>query len=77
MSTPASRNSPKSWPNLPVALARSWVVPLDDWTSSLADWLRPAAAWFRLTCASWKLFPLGGNWRREGEEGINEEKNKS
>lgn len=46
MSTPASRKLLKSCPNLLVALARSWVVPLDAWTTSLADWFRPAATSF-------------------------------
>lgn len=67
MSTPASRNSLKSLPNLPEALARSWVVPREDCTSSLADWLSPAAAWLRLAWASWKLLLLGGNYGKVEE----------
>lgn len=62
MSTPASRKLLNSCPNLLVALARSWVVPLDDWTTSLADWFRPAATSLRWAWTSWKLFPLDGNY---------------
>lgn len=62
MSTPASRKLLKSCPNLLVALARSWVVPLDDWTTSLADWFRPAATSFSWAWTSWKLLPLDGNY---------------
>lgn len=63
MSTPASRKLLKSCPNLLVALARSWVVPLDAWTTSLADWLRPAATSLSWAWTSWKLLPLDGNYR--------------
>lgn len=65
MSTPASRKLLKSCPNLPVALARSWVVPLDAWTTSLADWFRPAATLLSLAWTSWKLLPLDGNYSRK------------
>lgn len=64
MSTPASRKLLKSCPNLLVALARSWVVPLDAWTTSLADWFRPAATSLSWAWTSWKLLPLDGNCRR-------------
>lgn len=64
MSTPASRKLLKSCPNLLVALARSWVVPLEAWTTSLADWFRPAATSLRWAWTSWKLLPLDGNYSK-------------
>lgn len=63
ISTPASRNSSKSWLNFPEAAASWLLVPRDEWTTSPAEWLSSAAVWFRSVWASWNVLLQGGSFK--------------